>query len=124
MTEIISKKVTPPTAYSSTFNYLSKTTTLYVPIGSRDTYANATGWNYFTNIIEKEFSGVESTIADDVNVSVKNGNIIVNGVDNAKVEVYSTNGQCVYSGTATTIPVSSKGLYIVKVNNKSFKVIL
>ena len=59
-----------------------------------------------------------------MNVAVKNGNIIVNGVDNAKIEVYSTNGQCVYNGTVTTIPVSAKGLYIVKVNNKSFKVIL
>jgi hypothetical protein len=96
-----------------------------VPVGSRDAYASATGWNVFTNIIEDDLkTGVESTLADDVNVAVENGNIIVNGVDNENIEVYSMNGECVYTGTTTTIPVSSKGLYIVKVNNKSFKVIL
>ena len=51
---------------------------------------------------------------------VENGNIIVNGADNAKIVVYSTNGQCVYNGTSTNILVSAKGIYIVKENNKLF----
>lgn len=73
-----------------------------------------------------DFSGIEDTITDnDVNVSVENGNIVIDGADDAvKVEVYSVNGQCVYSGTATIIPVSGNGLYIVKVNGKSYKVML
>lgn len=70
-------------------------------------------------------SGILSAIADkDMDVSVENGNIVVTGAVGAKVEVYNVNSQCVYSGTATTIPVNTKGLYIVKVNGKSFKVIL
>ena len=98
---------------------------LYVPKGSKKAYESVDPWKNFRNIEEKEFSSIESTLADsDVTISVENGNIVINGADNAKVEVYSVNGQCVYNGTATTIPVSTKGMYIVKVNNKSYKVIL
>ena len=123
LTEIICENSIPATVESSTFDNI--TATLYVPVGSKSAYANATGWSDFTNIIEDDVkTGVESTLVDNVNVSVENGNIIIGGADNANVDVYSVNGQCVYSGTATTIPISAKGLYIVKVNNKSFKVIL
>ena len=123
--EMICESATPPTVYNRAFDQLPKTATLYVPVGAREAYARATGWSSFTNIVEDDIkTGVESTLADDVNVSVENGNIIVNGANNAKVEVYSVNGQCIYNGTATTIPVRAKGLYVVKVNDKSFKVIL
>ena len=98
--------------------------TLYVPKGCKSAYESVDPWRNFWNIEEYEFSGVESTLADDVNVSVENGNIIIGGADNTNVEVYNVNGQCIYNGNATTIPVSTKGLYIVKVNGKSFKVML
>lgn len=125
LNEIICESATPPTAYSFSFFNVPTTATLYVPIGSRDAYANATGWKNFSNIIEDDVkTGVESMLTDDVNVSVENGNIIVYGADNAKVEVYSVNGQCVYNGTATTIPVNTKGLYIVKVGDTTQKVVL
>ena len=125
LTEIICKSSTPPTVDNFSFSEVPTTATLYVPIGSKQAYANATGWSRFTNIVEKEMSGVESTLIDnDVNVVVENGNIVVIGANGENVEVYSTSGQCVYNGTATTIPVPTKALYIVKVNGKSFKVIL
>ena len=97
--------------------------TLYVPKGCKSAYESTAPWSDFF-IQEYEFSGVESTLTDDVNVSVENGNIVIDGADNVKVDVYSVNGQCVYNGNAATIPVTAKGLYIVKVNGKSFKVML
>ena len=125
LTEFICESITPPIADWTTFYNVPTTATLYVPVGSKSAYANATGWSDFTNIIEDdEKTGVESTLVDDVNISVENGNLIVNGADNAKVEVYNMNGQCVYNGNATTIHITAKGLYIVKVNNKSYKVML
>ena len=125
LTEVICENVLPATAQSSTFGKLPTTATLYVPVGSKEAYANATGWNCFTNIVEMDTeTGVESTLVDDVNVSVENGNIVISGADNANVEVYNVNGQCVYNGIVTTISVAAKGLYIVKVNDKSFKVML
>ena len=99
--------------------------TVKVPIGSLASYQSASGWNYFWDISESNFSGIDTTfLNNNINVTAENGNIVVTGVDNTKIEVYSVNGQCVYSGNATTIPVSAKGLYIVKVNGKSFKVML
>ena len=125
LNEVICESWRPATASSYTFYNVPTTATLYVPFGSRGSYAIVEGWSSFSNIIEDDMkTGVESTLADNVNVSIENGNIVVTGADNTKIEVYSVNGQCVYSGNATTIPVSAKGLYIVKVNGKSFKVIL
>lgn len=81
-----------------------------------------------SNLIAKceinALSSVTEILNDEVNISVENGNVVIGGAEDAKVDVYSINGQCVYSGTATTIPVIAKGLYIVKVNGKSYKVIL
>ena len=124
LTDIYCKATNPP-IFSSTFpDKVLLYATLYVPKGSKSAYESVDPWRNFWNIKEKEFTGVESTLADDVNVSIENGNILISGADNAYVKVYNVNGQCVYSGTATTIPVTAKGLYIVKVNGKSFKVML
>lgn len=123
LTEIICENSIPATVESTTFDNI--TATLYVPVGSYDAYASATGWMNFTNIVEDDVkTSVESTLADDINISVEYGNIVINGADNAKVEVYNVNGQCVYSGNATTIPVTAKGLYIVKVGDTTQKVVL
>ena len=121
------KPSTPPTIVASSFGSdIPESAILYVPFGSKSAYENDEYWTAFTYIEEKEMSGISSAIADkDMDVSVENGNIVINGViDNENVGVYNVNGQCVYSGTATTIPVNTKGLYIVKVNGKSFKVML
>ncbi|MDE7376503.1 MAG: leucine-rich repeat domain-containing protein, partial [Muribaculaceae bacterium] len=37
---------------------------VYVPVGSAELYRNAWGWNYFTNFIEMEFSGVEDCVIE------------------------------------------------------------
>ena len=125
--KIYSLNPTPPTCTDEDVFYgVSKEQCrVYVPIGAGIHYKIAIAWRYFTYIEEKEMSGVESTLTDnDVNVVVENGNIIVNGAEDTNIEVYSTNGQCVYNGTDTGIAVNTKGLYIVRVNGKSFKVIL
>ena len=125
MTKLISRTVTPPTCGTQALDDINKwTCELFVPQSAVSAYQGANQWKEFFFIKDLESSSVEQTLADDVNVSVENGNIVINGADNAKVEVYSVNGQCVYSGNATSIPVTAKGLYIVKVNGKSFKVML
>ena len=125
MTKLISRTTTPPTCGTQALDDINKwTCELFVPQSAVSAYQGANQWKEFFFIIGTESSGVESTFADDVNVSVENGNIVINGADNAKVEVYSVNGHCVYSGNVTIIPITAKGLYIVKVNGKSYKVIL
>ena len=76
------------------------------------------------NLMAKSMTGYGRAeySTEEVDVSVENGNIVIKGADNAMIEVYSLNGQCVYSGIETTISIAAKGLYVVKVNGKSFKV--
>ncbi|MBQ0130222.1 MAG: leucine-rich repeat domain-containing protein, partial [bacterium] len=56
---IISEAMTPPLAYPTTFNGCGihyddfESTNVYVPYGTSQLYRNATGWNYFSNFIER-----------------------------------------------------------------------
>ena len=126
--KIYSHNPTPPTCADEDvfYNVNIDKCRVYVPVGAGEDYKTTYVWWDFTYIVEDEkITGVESIITgNEVNVVVENGNIVVNGAEDANIEVYSTNGQCVYNGTNTNIAVSAKGLYIVKVNGKSFKVIL
>ena len=56
LTSIYCKAQTPPTINTNTtFNGVSETIPLYVPIGSADAYRAAEYWKRFTNINEMEF---------------------------------------------------------------------
>lgn len=118
---IESKNMIPPTIGEfSNASYLN--TSVIIPHGSINSYLTADVWKFFWNISE---AGIESTICDDdISLTIKNGNIIIDNIYSPHVEVYNINGQIVYKGNSTIIPVSTNGLYIVKINNKSYKVIL
>ncbi len=62
---------------------------------------------------------------DSVTVVVENGNIVVRGTEcgSAEVEIYTVGGMLVYRGCDTSIPVIS-GMYIVKVNGKTYKTVI
>ncbi len=51
LTEVICKSVTPATTYGGTFSNVPRTATLYVPIGCKEAYASATGWNHFREVL-------------------------------------------------------------------------
>ena len=124
MTKLISNTTTPPTCGTQALDDINKwTCELVVPKNSLASYQAADQWKEFFFISE---SGIEDIVADgdEINVIVKDGEIVVNGIENAMVEVYNINGQLVYFGNDTTIEVADKGLYIVKVGNKTMKVVL
>ena len=75
LTEVICKSTTPPTVNSYIFVGVSTTATLYVPVGSKEAYANATGWKDFTNIEELEFTE-ETTIT--INDASNQGSVSFN----------------------------------------------
>lgn len=124
-TSFKSENSTPPTASSNSFSKVSTIAPLYVPVGTKSDYAYATGWNVFkNNIIEDATTDIEA-IEEHLSVIVNNGTIIVNGSDeDVYVEVYGINGQCLYRGNDTIIPIESKGLFLVKINGSMFKVSL
>ena len=116
----------PPSAEYDIFPDETLQGTLYVPIGTKADYEAVDPWRNFWTIEETDFStGVNNALRDDGITVVANGNSIVVIGDNAgRIEVYCVNGQCVYSGTDTVIDNLAKGVYVVKVDNKTFKVLL
>ena len=67
---------------------------------------------------------VDGIEADAVKVRGENGVIRIEGADGAAVEVFNASGVCIYSGTATEIPVPQRGLYVVKVAGLATKLAL
>ncbi len=124
--EINSLNPEPPVLFNDAFSTDPTTCTLNVPVGSKAAYQNADVWSKFYNINENIISNVEKIAVDnDVTISVDGGSIIVNGLaSDATIEVYNTAGQMLYCGTETSIPVAISDIYIVKVQNKTFKVAL
>lgn len=126
LVSVYCRATTPPSAEYDIFPDETLQGTLYVPIGTKADYEAVDPWRNFWTIEETDFStGVNNALRDDGITVVANGNSIVVIGDNAgRIEVYCVNGQCVYSGTDTVIDNLAKGVYVVKVDNKTFKVLL
>ena len=94
---------------------------LVVPDESISAYKNKSPWNQFLNISE-----VENVINDnEVSVKVDNGNIVVTGIaDDVNMEVYNISGSRIYSGIVKSVQVPTAGLYLVKVLDKSYKIMV
>ena len=119
------KSIAPPKATIKAFNDDVLKGTLYVPVGSKDEYMAVDPWRNFWTIEEVDYSGVgEVTDSDEIFVIVEGNSITVSGENIGSIEVYSVNGQCVYSGKESVIDGLAKGVYIVKVGSKTKKVIL
>lgn len=69
-------------------------------------------------------SGIQNVNTTDIRVLASNGNIIVEGTDDKLIQVYDINGSLLYKGYETIINMENKGVYIVIVNSKSFKIML
>ena len=104
------------------------TATLYVPTGTVNAYRSTFPWSEFANIEEKDYSGIADTPQSEVTVKVIDGAIVIKGgVGTASapvVEVYSAGGQCLYSGTDSSIGGLTHGVYVVKVGDTVQKVAL
>ena len=111
--------------YAGCLDYVNKDDcVLNVPVGSLEAYKSAGGWKKFKNIQEKDVGGVNSVKDDAVSITVNGGSIEIDGAGNASVEVYNLSGQLVYSGIETTVGGLARGIYIVRVSGRTFKVAL
>ena len=109
--------LTPPNCGDYTF-YNIRECYLYVPQESMVKYATTSPWNKFIIL-----AGVNDVNRDEVTVSAKNGEIVVEGVsDDAVIEIYCTNGQLLYQGTDKTVKAPTTGIYIIKVDGKTVKI--
>ena len=76
-------------------------------------------------IVEDTPNAINSLKDNETKFTIRNGQILVNG----KVAVYTLDGKTVGESTVGTdgratlsVPYSHEGIYIIKLNNKSFKI--
>ena len=122
--KVISLNQTPPKIDYSIFVFeysVLSNAILYVPEGSLKAYLMANGWQ-FVKIREIENGAVSSLEDDAINVTTKDGRIVVEDAQGAVVEVYNAGGQLIYIGTDSEIEIPEKGIYVVRVSGRTFKI--
>lgn len=76
------------------------------------------------NYQEAPSTGISSQkFSSNVRVYTSDGRIVVEGAEGQSMQVYSVDGQMVYNGKASSLNPTS-GMYIVRVNNKSYKLMV
>lgn len=119
---------TPPALnpFRTPFGYLTDLSakTLYVPIGSATAYAAAPVWADFGTIVEEEGSSVGNLAVAPVRVAVEDRTITVMGTDShSEISLIGIDGRVLARGT-NAFTVDNAGVYIIRVNSRTFKVLI
>lgn len=115
----------PPIIEDGTFSEtVESRARLKVRPDCKSAFESSLYWSDFTNIVEDVSAQTVSIHSEPVQVYAQNGNIEIVGAENEAVTVYNADGREVYRGYGRSIPVSAKGLYIVKITTSSYKVVL
>lgn len=92
---------------------------------------NSNGKTVDKELIANVFTttGIETDVIENINVYTKEGNIYIENVKSAvKVNIYNVQGQLIFTQLASDdlviSDIDTKGIYIVKINNKTYKVII
>lgn len=114
----------PPKCGKDVFVGMDKTACeLVVPAECVDAYKAAAEWGDFSKITPGE-SSVGEVGTPGVTVTAAGGEIVVEGVADAVVEVYGIGGSLLYSGKSHRVSVPVDGIYVVRVNGKPHKVVV
>ena len=116
--------IVPPVCGTQALDNINKwSCELFVPEASIGAYQTADQWKEFLFISP---NGIEEVTIDDIALRVKNvgGAIMIEGVENAMIDIYLVNGTLVkslnnYNGESIDLPT---GVYVLKVNNKAIKI--
>ena len=79
-----------------------------------------------SNVLDFSLSSVDDLISESIFVSSYNSGVLINGAAGEHYAVYSTDGIVIASGTAadTSFIPTGKGIYLVKINDKTVKIIV
>jgi len=130
LTELHCKSLTPPTATTSSFYGINKTTCkLYIPKGTTASYKGAIGWSDFKSFIEENGTSVPQTDTRDIKVYAMQDAIVVENADiGDEISVYNASGALIYRARVTDditrIYVPANHIYLIKITSKTFKVAL
>ncbi|GHT21633.1 hypothetical protein AGMMS4957_10660 [Bacteroidia bacterium] len=128
LTEIHCNNPTPPNidaVYS--FLHVNKASCkLYVPAGSLVAYKATDGWRDFFNIIEEGATAITPIDKDKIAIYNIPGGIAIETEEATPISIFNVTGQKVHQSVVTGSAEIhlNKGVYIVKANNGSRKVIV
>ncbi len=111
------RATTPPTIKAKTFHQVSRDIDFVVPAEAREAYAADEYWKEFipeTDAVENIIEGIE--------IYTQNGTLYLEGLT-TDYQIYNMSGQMVYSGNASTLDLT-KGIYIIRIADKSQKIVL
>ena len=111
------RATTPPTIEAKTFYQVSRDIDFVVPAEARNAYAQDEYWREFIS----EANNVENTI-EGIEIYTQNGTLHLEGLT-TDYQIYNMSGQMVYSGNASTLDLT-KGIYIIRIADKSQKIVL
>ncbi len=112
------RATTPPIIEAKTFHQVNRNIEFIVPAEARNAYAADEYWREF---IKKVPTNVENII-EGIEIYTQNGTLYLEGLT-TDYRIYNMSGQMVYSGNATTIDLA-KGIYIIRIADKSQKIVL
>jgi len=106
--EIHCQGMTPPTTEQHTFEGVNTNhCKLYVPTGSKESYAWASGWRDFVNIIEESVGGIQSVSLENFKISFRQGYLYISELEkDLPVYVYALDGTIIGRGEARNGSVS------------------
>lgn len=118
-----------PPIIQSYYTFSNYSANLYVPNGCESSYESAEYWELFYNIIELGDASIDSMGSDDIIVTTIDNDIIIkNAPIGSEIRIFSTDGILIKHKTTAenkhSIKVDIKGIYIVTIGNKSFKVMV
>jgi len=129
--ELAIENPNPPVVDYYTFDLINKTTCrLIVPAGAKTTYQNVPYWSDFSLVSEYNFDTyLSAIIKSGYRIYTRNELIVIEGTSNEDlIEVYTIGGILVASIKATekisSVPVSAKGIYLVRIKGTVTKVLI
>lgn len=121
---VVSLNPEPPMCQEEAFSTLHfEDSRLNVPKKSIDLYSQAPIWKNFPLIVELGVGAVDNLQEDKFSITGRQGEIHINGANGEQIEIYSTSGILQYRAISDGNDVISlpAGIYIVKVDGKTYK---
>ena len=111
------KAVTPPAIEAKTFYEVSREIEFIVPDVAREAYAEHEYWKEF---IQKAPNSVEDNESVELVVYSQNGMLYIEGIT-SDYRLFDATGKLIYTGRDTQLSLPN-GIYLLNVDNKTYKV--
>lgn len=122
ISKVFVSAMTPPELDEEAFtDYVYDNAILYIPQIKYAEYVQ-TNWKRFINIDIYWNSGISSNVLSEAKPYAKDGIIII--PDELTADIFDISGRLMFSGVKGNLQMPNIGMYIVKIGNKSFKLIL